>query len=947
MSMVFLEDPGVQAELKERLDEYPRVAYDGDPEPPWWSVEDRFVRTPLRENVFATLLKSNTMLIILFLTYLGFELSFEPSGREMQTTYIIVAFMTVHTITVLRKASPWPGVSNELIAHKINSSIFISMLLYVYAGNWVMDRDEPYNLHSLNALWLVMSEGQIVWGPIVPIIIYSMLAVLLVRKSLFGFPQDVSEVRMAPDGRSVSKLYTLIPNPMSRFVFELSTRVSYSCWDLLPTDTKDTRGSGRFILQLFSPFVLGLFYTGFRLSYWALYNIAYVSQRPSSDFMPEEYCADTAKMNAKLMVWIAFCIKSLVLRLLLVNPRILHWLVLDEATLMERQKTWVATQVGTMRLRVLWASRGLAMVFVPWSVCEKAAHTEISAALLEYLFLAGFATFFWEGLMVILLGFQEAERFCTIKTPTQTLLKHVTWLAYNSFLCPVGSLANLAGYLLNREFTGHAPMREFWGPLLNNDGDFRENVLLLMRCFTCNSAHKLGRPKTEEHQDSGADFALEALRRIRRNAGRPEMTMSTILGQPAKRVSDIQLKVFKGSGLPPRVVWESMQCECAKHVPTFPWERNTHRVDEKFHRWHSATKEEVVGLLRAPYCFTKHHEIWMFGFGSLMSPDLPPSGLTARQMKMLIPYWLHADAGYIRTWNYRHGSCNLTALGLMKAANGCGDHICGIAYPIGYLEACALFSDREDGYELLQIHEDFFVPMCQDLCMPKGIGLLWICGAPVSKCNEPDSMECGLSTCKRHWPMQETPVLQSYIDTIMSGIFFKWSLPGIGHADGMRFAAAFVTSTRGWNYAWCNDRLMLGRPWFFNRDHSLIDGILSTCPTSRTGFLNRMNPIMTGSVAMRPLLEYDRSMCDQWSDSFYNDMGFNREEEDEEKEACPTRVSLALAEDYSMQSPPAPYTEEDKSACPSPECRLEFAEETSIETPCNSPPCSPRSPRSR
>merc|ERR1711956_103249 len=91
---------------------------------------------------------------------------------------------------------------------------------------------------------------------------------------------------------------------------------------------------------------------------------------------------------------------------------------------------------------------------------------------------------------------------------------------------------------------------------------------------------------------------------------------------------------------------------------------------------------------------------------------------------------------------------------------------------------------------------------------------------------------CSIVACKRHNPTHDSPILQSYIDTVIEGAL-RYSTAGLGHGDGMNFAAAILSSTAGWNFPWYNDRIQSGRPWTRMPKYELIDGLLSTCPTSR------------------------------------------------------------------------------------------------------------------
>ena len=235
----------------------------------------------------------------------------------------------------------------------------------------------------------------------------------------------------------------------------------------------------------------------------------------------------------------------------------------------------------------------------------------------------------------------------------------------------------------------------------------------------------------------------------------------------------------------------------------------------------------------------------MFGYGSLISPDCPPTGLTPRQRKLLIPYWLRASAGYRRVWNYRHGGSGINALGLAPTDGGePRDDICGCVYPLDYERAVDLFCSREDGYELLLLHEAYFAPMHADYAMPGGVGYVWVCGSPTARCTAGAGAAAAACTdfhCKRHLPTEDSPILQSYVNSMLVGAL-RYRTAGPGYADGMAFAAALLRSIRNWDHAWVNDRLLPGRPWLWCREWQVIDGLLSTCPTTRDAFVRRRHP---------------------------------------------------------------------------------------------------------
>jgi len=197
------------------------------------------------------------------------------------------------------------------------------------------------------------------------------------------------------------------------------------------------------------------------------------------------------------------------------------------------------------------------------------------------------------------------------------------------------------------------------------------------------------------------------------------------------------------------------------------------------------------------------------------------------------------------------------------------DFICGIAYPMDYEFASDLFSKREDGYRLLLLHEDLMAPMHKDYRIPTGCGYICIVGEPILQCQGPENESCDNYKCKRHWPTDDSPILQSYVDEIIAGCL-KYRTTS-GKTDGMNFAAAVIQSIRGWEWPWFNDRILSGRPWKFAADYELTDGLLNTCPTSHLGFLKRKRPILGTSPVLSRLYRIAFCNSQEWRREFYKE----------------------------------------------------------------------------
>lgn len=74
----------------------------------------------------------------------------------------------------------------------------------------------------------------------------------------------------------------------------------------------------------------------------------------------------------------------------------------------------------------------------------------------------------------------------------------------------------------------------------------------------------------------------------------------------------------------------------------------------------------------------------------------------------------------------------------------------------------------------------------------------------------------------RETPTEEYPIVQSYVDTFLSGCL---ELETNQKLDG--FADECVQTTRGWESPWVNDRIYPRRPFLYQRMAGRIDGLLN------------------------------------------------------------------------------------------------------------------------
>ncbi len=73
-------------------------------------------------------------------------------------------------------------------------------------------------------------------------------------------------------------------------------------------------------------------------------------------------------------------------------------------------------------------------------------------------------------------------------------------------------------------------------------------------------------------------------------------------------------------------------------------------------------------------------------------------------------------------------------------------------------------------------------------------------------------------------PTPERPIIQSYIDTILTGCL---ALDRDLEIDNWGFARSFIRNTGGWSEHWVNDRIFPRRPHLHVKDAHLIDRLLS------------------------------------------------------------------------------------------------------------------------
>jgi len=845
---------------------------------PSWSKQDRYKRAlviPKRIQVFCG---SSVVLGLIFaIVYLLPEFFRDPEGSANRSIIVISVFIFVQTFVTLIAAIPGEDSTNEEVNRRVNASILIAMTLYPCLGLWMATR--PQQLNSSNVFqvlgidhfWTLQDDvsGSYQWGYIFPFFFWSTSACILLRDSNFAFTLDRQGVVSDSQGKAMTALFRRNPSFIEVWTHRITRCLTFSLWSIIPTQNRPAGGAGRFAFQLIAPFVLVFFYVGYRFVAFATDEMKYIINNPSDYtriYAEIELYGDGEigdSIRARFIVWAVFSLYCIIIRSVVGTRSFLSFVVSDPQSYKNRWVGWSRAIVETKRRRVLWAFRGLAYAFAPFYLW-KTGSTEPNSTLERftyYLYFCVYVSFFCEGVGAVFFGLAEAEKGCKLRTPFVPFTELWFWCAFNGYLQPVGTLINIVVWATNKEYQMKLRLREILTPvLLKPDNTFRYRM---PRCL-----RKKPRQVTQEELDERLDEWIATWRRKRNDSGRDDKAIAIKTKGKKSCVPFIGEPVFMGTLFPTHDEWLYMRDHYDQYVPLLSWEQPY--GPEKFLRWYPTYREEVISLLSKPYDFKVRREVWMFGYGSLISAECPPAGLNEDQKKQIIPYWLKKQAGYRRVWNYRHGAVGINAFGLDKVADGedgaC--NVCGCIYPMEYERASDLFSFREEGYELLLIDEDFFEPMHPDFVMPQGVGYLWVCGRPLLKCGDPSNNDCSIMACKRHNPTADSPILQSYIDTVIEGAL-RFSTTGRGHVDGMNFAAAILSSTAGWNYPWYNDRLLSGRPWSYLPNYELIDGLLSTCPTSRDAFVRRFRTSIEPMTSKIEMFEREKDATQQWADKFY------------------------------------------------------------------------------
>lgn len=159
-------------------------------------------------------------------------------------------------------------------------------------------------------------------------------------------------------------------------------------------------------------------------------------------------------------------------------------------------------------------------------------------------------------------------------------------------------------------------------------------------------------------------------------------------------------------------------------------------------------------------------ETYIFGYGSLISSESRSrTGYSGDAIPCVVK-------GVQREWNLLASENRMTAVGATLNP----DALCnGVIAPIEKSEL-PKFDKREAGYHRSKI-DRASIRIINNLVIPEGDIWIYI----------PDKVQK---------PSSENPIVQSYVDVILSGCFDY----------GEDFVKEFIKTTLGWNYPWINDR---------------------------------------------------------------------------------------------------------------------------------------------
>ena len=861
---------------------------------PHWSAEDKSERIVVTAPYWIQLLRANLPLTLSFSVVLLIILDQDNTIHLQQWTLkIIVTFIVLQTICTTLQAIPDNATDTSSLDARTTAIIFQSMVLYPCLGLWILEHDRARTLPGLSNLWNPHDDqGTFTWGYVFPFLLWGMSALLFSRDAYSAFTYDTNGIVTDPTPKScsvstpITQLYRRIPGPVEVFMAKFCRIATSSLWHVLPEDIKPPAKGGRFLFQLLAPTCLTFFYIGYRFCAYSIDEIQQIiSIGPAGDFCRSrlEGVSDTV-VQARYIVWFSFFLHTIFLRAVIPSQFFLRLCIRDYHSLKHRSIDWQRIVAPSKRSRLLWGFRGWTLAFVPFALRyhavgdESDGETSPLRKVMYWLYVSQYISYFLEGVLALIWGLNEATRHCNLTLPFAQAVGIFFWAAYNAYLQPLGTVINYFFYIILKEGVRGIHLTEIYGPCINARGVFRECVVqyLFMPCL---ALARLASRRSGTDDKSSVDQSeiieerlqewLQTWRRKRREVGKSAENYTVVPPPSKNKVCNAPVQVFSGTVFPKQEEYLYMRDHPADFISMDPWDK--HYPESKFLSHFPAYAEEVQRLLKETYDFDNKREVWMFGYGSLLSPDTPPAGLTDRQRKLLLPYWLKKSAGYKNSWAYRHGSCGINALGLLPVPEAEAKHICGCVYPIDYEVACELFSYREDGYEFTLISVEHFEAMHPSYKLPLGVGYIWICGAPTKTCKlEPDDKNCDDWNCKRHLPTHDSPILQTYIDSIMTGAL-RYSTSGAGQEDGMKFCAAILSTIQDWDCPWHNDRILPGRPWIWRHEWQLIDGMLNTCPNTGAAFSRRLNAnfIVPEEVRLR-LIHREQNRFSYWSQKFFS-----------------------------------------------------------------------------
>jgi len=185
---------------------------------------------------------------------------------------------------------------------------------------------------------------------------------------------------------------------------------------------------------------------------------------------------------------------------------------------------------------------------------------------------------------------------------------------------------------------------------------------------------------------------------------------------------------------------------------------------------------------------SERESLYVFGYGTLINNDSRLATLQSLSSSSVVSEncflaALSGDFGFERCWCFRSVT-GFTALGLRETTEKTG--VKGVVFEVTEQQLEEL-DEREKGYYRMTVPIDLIMPQKGQSFSGSAIVFVYI----------PEAGRC-------YEPTEEYPILQTYVDTCLSGCL-AWG--------GDDLINSFISSTTGWSQFYLNDPPMSRRPW--------------------------------------------------------------------------------------------------------------------------------------